>query len=378
MNARHLLLLPTAALLPLAACSGGSRAPEAAWPRAASPSAPPPSRSATCPRTWSSRARSSRAPRCRSWPRSRRAWCACCGTRARASRRARCSPCSTTPTTGSRNDRARAALAVAEANRAHAQTEKERADNLLKTGGITDKDHLSAQVALQVAEASLAQARAEAAIAEQQLTRTQIKAPFRGRVAKRIADPGAMLAPGTPLFTIVDDSVLEFRRPSRRATSARSRSARPSSSRSTRSPARAVEGRIARIEPLVDERSRSFQAVVEVPGRAELVGGLFARAFVRVGQVAGAIVVPPAALVRDGSDPTKAEVFVVRGGKAEKVARDARRRGARRRPGHERPRGRRPGRPRPADRARLGRAGRGAQRAGGASAAAPPKRAGGE
>ena len=43
------------------------------------------------------------------------------------------------------NDRVRAALAVAEANRAHAQTEKERADNLLKTGGITDRDHLSAR-----------------------------------------------------------------------------------------------------------------------------------------------------------------------------------------------------------------------------------------
>ena len=57
-----------------------------------------------------------------------------------------------------------------------------------------------------------------------------------------------------------------------------------------------------------------------MPGRADLVGGLFARAFVRVGQVEGAIVVPPAALVRDGSDPARAEVFVVRAGKAEKVA----------------------------------------------------------
>src|SRR5262249_42144562 len=36
--------------------------------------------------------------------------------------------------------RAAAALAVAQANRAHAQVEKDRADNLLKTGGITDKD----------------------------------------------------------------------------------------------------------------------------------------------------------------------------------------------------------------------------------------------
>jgi RND family efflux transporter MFP subunit len=93
------------------------------------------------------------------------------------------------------NDRARATLAVAEANRAHAQAEKERADNLLKTGGITDRDHLTAQVALQVGEASLAQAKAELAITGQQLARSEVRAPFSGRVAKRFPDPGSMLAP---------------------------------------------------------------------------------------------------------------------------------------------------------------------------------------
>jgi RND family efflux transporter MFP subunit len=190
----------------------------------------------------------------------------------------------------------------------------------LKTGGITDRDHLSAQVALQVADAGLAQARAEGAIAEQQLSRTQVRAPFAGRIAKRIPDPGAMIPAGAPLFTLVDDSVLEFRAPvaSRDYPKIRTGAAvqlaldSPSGSH--------VEGRVARIEPLIDERSRSFQIVVEVQGRADLVGGLFARASVRVGQVNGALVVPPPALVRDGSDPAKAEVFVVSRGKADKVA----------------------------------------------------------
>jgi membrane fusion protein (multidrug efflux system) len=217
------------------------------------------------------------------------------------------------------NDRARAALAVGEANRAHAQTEKERADNLLKTGGITDRDHLSAQVALQVADAGLAQARAEAAIAAQQVARTQVRAPFGGRVAKRFPDPGAMLSPGAPLFILVDDSVLEFKAPVPSRDFAKVKIGAPVELGIDALGGARVSGRIARIEPLVDERSRSFVAVVEVPGRADLVGGLFARASVRVGQVEGAIVVPPAALVRDGSDPTKAEVFVARGGKAEKV-----------------------------------------------------------
>jgi RND family efflux transporter MFP subunit len=217
------------------------------------------------------------------------------------------------------HDRVRAALAVAEANRAHAQTEKERADNLLKTGGITDRDHLAAGVALQVADAGLAQARAEAAITAQQLARTQVRAPFAGRVARRIPDPGAMLAPGTPLFTLVDDSVLEYKAPVPSRDLGKLKVGAPVDLEIDALGGTSVSGRIARVEPLVDERSRSFQAVVEVAGRADLVGGLFARAFVRVGQVDGAIVVPPAALVRDGSDAGKADVFVVRGGKAEKV-----------------------------------------------------------
>jgi RND family efflux transporter MFP subunit len=218
------------------------------------------------------------------------------------------------------NDRARAALAMAEANRAHAEAEKERAGNLLKTGGITDRDHLSAQVALQVADAGLAQARAEAAIAGQQLARTQVRAPFSGRVAKREPDPGAMLAAGTPLFTLVDDSVLEFEAPVASRELAKVTVGAPVRLAIDALPGATVEGRVVRVEPLVDERTRSFQAVVEVPGRPGLVGGLFARAFVHVGQVDGALVVPPQALVRDGSDPLRAEVFVVRGGKAEKVA----------------------------------------------------------
>jgi len=214
------------------------------------------------------------------------------------------------------HERARAALAVADANRAHAAAEWERAINLLKTGGITDKDHLAAQVGLQVAEASLAQVRAETAIAAQQLSRCAVKAPFAGRVARRLVDPGAMLATGTPLLTLVDDSVLEFR------------AAVPSADYGKIKIGATVEvtvdgrtphpGRVARINPLVEERTRAFDVVVAVPGGPGLVGGLFARATVRVGHVTGALVVPPAALIRDGSQPNQADTFVVAGGKAER------------------------------------------------------------
>lgn len=215
-------------------------------------------------------------------------------------------------------DRAKAALAVAEANKAHAVTEKERADGLVKTGGITDKDHLAAQVGLQVAEASLAQARAEAAIAGEQHARAQVKAPFGGRVARRHADPGAMLAVGTPLFTLVDDSRLEFRASVPSADYGKVKIGDPVDVSVEVAGNRTVKGTVARVTPLIEERTRSFEVVVQVPGEKDLVGGLFARAVVRVGRVADALVVPPSALVRDGSDPTAAQTFVVAGGKADR------------------------------------------------------------
>ena len=126
----------------------------------------------------------------------RRASNGCSGTKATGWPAASCWPCWTMPTSGSRAIARRRSLDVAEANRAHARAEKDRADSLLKTGGITDKDHLSAQVAVQVAEASHAQARSELAIAERQLGRSQITAPISGRVAKRHADAGTIVNAG--------------------------------------------------------------------------------------------------------------------------------------------------------------------------------------
>jgi len=79
-----------------------------------------------------------------------------------------------------------------------------------------------------------------------------------------------------------------------------------------------TEGEVNRITPQIDARSRSFEVIVRVPGRPELVSGLFTRGEVHVRDVPGSLVVPPAALVRDGADPSRAQAFVVVNGKAER------------------------------------------------------------
>ena len=215
-------------------------------------------------------------------------------------------------------DRARAALDLAEANRAHAHAEEDRAESLLKTGGITDKDRLSAKVAVQIAEASFAQARTELAITEQQLARCEVTAPIAGRISKRSADAGAMLTPGAPIFTIVDDSVFEFRAAVSSADFAKVKVGEAATMTIDAMPGFSTTGRVSRITPQVDVRSRSFEVVVLVSGQPQLVSGLFGRAELHVRDVPGSLTVPPNALVRDGADPTHAEAFVVVGGKAER------------------------------------------------------------
>jgi membrane fusion protein (multidrug efflux system) len=215
-------------------------------------------------------------------------------------------------------DRAQAHLDVAQANRAHARAEQDRAESLVKTGGITDKDNLAAKVAVQVADASESQAKSELAITERQIERTRIAAPISGRISKRHADAGTVVAAGTPLYTIVDDSVFEFRSSVASGDFGKVKVGETVNVTVDALPGFSVEGQVNRIAPQVDARSRSFEIIIRVPGRRELVSGLFARAQVKVREVPGGLIVPPAALLRDGSDPTKAQTYVVANNKVER------------------------------------------------------------
>jgi RND family efflux transporter MFP subunit len=172
-------------------------------------------------------------------------------------------------------------------------------------------------VNLQVAEASLKQTRAEEAIAAQQLARCQIRAPFSGRIAKRLVDPGAMLANGTAVVNLVDNSVLEFRAAVPSEDFSRVREGAAAQITVDAMPGLSLAGKVTRILPTMDERSRSFDVVIQVPGQPHLASGMFARARVRVRDISGAVVVPPAALIHDGSRPGSATVFLVEQGKAQ-------------------------------------------------------------
>ena len=76
---------------------------------------------------------------------------------------------------------------------------------------IASASDLDAAVALaEQARADVKSAEAADAIAQLNLERSHVKAPFEGAVAERIASAGDYLKIGSPLFRLVNDSVLKF------------------------------------------------------------------------------------------------------------------------------------------------------------------------
>lgn len=59
-------------------------------------------------------------------------------------------------------------------------------------------------------ESALAAARSGVTLAETRLARTEVRAPFRARVKQVALEAGQFVAPGAPLLTLADDSVLEI------------------------------------------------------------------------------------------------------------------------------------------------------------------------
>lgn len=232
-------------------------------------------------------------------------------------------------------DQAAAALAVAQAavERAkvaaeHARTEKERADNLLRSGGITEKDHQAAltgvkdaESQVRLAEAQCEQARAALAIAQKALKDCKIFAPAAGQVQKRFFDKGSLLAAGVSLCSLVDNSRLELECviPSYQLASVRL--GQKAGFTTPTWGDRIFEGTVAAINPSIESDSRSVKLKLKIgnPG-GELRSGMYARGEIVTARQADAIVIPRDSLIAEEGKSGEAGVYVVRDGKAERVA----------------------------------------------------------
>jgi membrane fusion protein, multidrug efflux system len=199
------------------------------------------------------------------------------------------------------------ALAEAEAWQRQAQLQYERAQNLFERKAVTKAQLLDAVTNRDVAEARIANARV-------QLEKARVVAPWPGRVAARHVDVGAYVAPGAPLFELVDASRLRARALARAADVPFLAVGREVELTVDALPGERLKARIDRLGAALDPESRTLEVEAEIANPGDrLRPGMFARLEVPRRELGGALVVPLAALVDLGG---RKAVWVVEQGRA--------------------------------------------------------------
>ena len=196
-----------------------------------------------------------------------------------------------------------------------ARRNAERAEALVKGGAIPEREAESARWNVTNAQAQLADARSRLALAREQLGKTVVRAPFAGVVSERAVAAGDTVQPGSELFTIVDPKRMRLAAQVPAERLGELQIGTPVDFTIAGLPGR-FQGRIERINPVVDPATRQVEIHVSLPNDAgRLVGGLYAE-----GRVAAAardvLAVPEAAIDRATGE---AGVLRVAGGTVERV-----------------------------------------------------------
>ena len=208
-----------------------------------------------------------------------------------------------------------------EAEQAVARSRQLAARNLLPAQDL-ERAETQLQTAKAAYDAALASARnllaevsaRSAALkgASRELQDTVIRAPFEGVVAERLVSAGQFVRVQTPVMRIVRLHPLRLTAQIPERFAPAIRVGQTIGVRVDAYPDRAVEGRVTRISPDVDQRSRAFAIEAAVPNLdGALKPGTFARVRLVTDQVDKTVAVPVTALqTRYG----RTVVFVVRDG----------------------------------------------------------------
>ena len=208
---------------------------------------------------------------------------------------------------------ARSGLAASDHDLTLARRDLERSRKLATAGAVSARDLELAELSVAAAEARAAQARAGLDVAGEHLDGVNVKAPIAGVIAQRSVSIGDIVAPGSPLFTVIDPSSLRLE------------ASVPADELALVKPGVAVQftvqgnhgrtfdGEVVRVAPAVDPVTRQLPILVSIPNEdGSLIAGLFAE-----GRVAAAMhdaLLVPLDAVGDGGT-----VLRVRGGRVETV-----------------------------------------------------------
>ncbi|MFP2912752.1 efflux RND transporter periplasmic adaptor subunit [Pyxidicoccus sp. 3LFB2] len=191
---------------------------------------------------------------------------------------------------------ARTAVGAARSALQVAQAEEERNAKLVKAGVITARDFERVQLAVAQAQGQLAEARSRLTLAQEQVGRSRITAPFDGVVSERQASAGDVVQPGAPLFTVVDPRTLRLEASVPAARLEQVKVDTAVEFRVTGYGERAFNGKVERINPVVDPATGQVRIYVAIPNTdLQLLAGLFAEGRV-ASQARRALAVPTDAI----------------------------------------------------------------------------------
>jgi RND family efflux transporter MFP subunit len=206
----------------------------------------------------------------------------------------------------------------------HSGSEFVRAQNLLKSGGITDRDYKSAELAerdahaqVDLAAAQLEQARSQVEQARKMLSDSIVHAPVGGEIQVKHVNEGGYVEPPTPLFSIVDNTRLELESMVATADLAPVRAGQGVAFTVNAYPDQRFDGRVVEINPAVQADTRSAKVRIRVNNvSGRLKAGMFAQGEIVTGVQSQAIIIPVSAVYRDDRNAKKSHVYVVENGTA--------------------------------------------------------------
>ncbi|MFN0190914.1 MAG: efflux RND transporter periplasmic adaptor subunit [Aestuariivirga sp.] len=206
------------------------------------------------------------------------------------------------------------ALALAELGDAKAR--RELAQTISTRNATLAKSRNVSQTVADQARTDLALAESAVALAEVQLSKLTIRAPFDGRLGFRSISEGAYVQAGSPLVHLekIDKLKAAFSIPELYLT--RLEIGQTVSVATDAAPSESVDAVITAIDPLVDEASRSIRVRASFDNStARMRPGMLARIAIK-GQAREAVMVPEAAIVPKAGS---AALFVADGEKARSV-----------------------------------------------------------
>ncbi|HEX5439113.1 MAG TPA: efflux RND transporter periplasmic adaptor subunit [Gemmatimonadaceae bacterium] len=211
---------------------------------------------------------------------------------------------------------AQSAVRSAQAALTNAQRDQARNERLYKAGAIAERDLQASQLTVSTAKSALADAQSRQALAQQQLDKTTVQAPFAGVVSTRSVNAGDAVQVGAALFTIVNPSSMRLEASVPAAQLSALRVGEAVRFSVTGYPDRTFTGHISRISPTADSATRQVRIYATIPnkGRA-LVGGLYAQGTVASESQRG-LLAPASAIDESGLNPT---VVRIEQGKAQRV-----------------------------------------------------------